>query len=128
MRGFRFHVCVLCCIVLVLSPLSPPAAASSYCPGCKAAIIGTAVAIGAGVTLAIYFVHRSHTSLSGCVQQASSGFNLVAKDGNIYNLLNPGSDVKANERMSLRGHKIKAASGRTFRVESIAKDYGACTP
>jgi hypothetical protein len=35
---------------------------------------------------------------------------------------------KAGERFSLRGHKITAASGRAFRVDSVSRDYGACSP
>jgi len=37
------------------------------CDGCEAAIVGVAVGIGAGIGVGIYFIHRSHTSLAGCV-------------------------------------------------------------
>lgn len=119
----------LCFTTLILLSFSrPAAAANSYCNGCEAAIVGVAVGIGAGIGVGIYFIHRSHTSLSGCVQQTDHGLSMIAKDGNIYELLNAPSEVKARERLSLRGRKIKSASGRTFRVDHISRDYGSCSP
>ncbi len=126
MKGFNFRLCVLCSTALVLLSYSRSAAAQSYCPGCKAAIIGVAVGIGAGVGVGIYLIHRSHTSLTGCVQQTDNGLSLTAKDGRTYELLTAPSEVKARERFSLRGHKIKATSGRAFRVDHVSRDYGAC--
>ena len=114
------------CFALMTVMFSRPSAASSYCPGCAAALAGAAVAVGAGVGLAIYFVHRSHTSVTGCVAQTEHGFRLTAKDGKNYELVNAPSDVKARERLSLRGHKITTSSGRSFRVDRVSRDYGAC--
>jgi len=114
---------------LILLPFSrPAAAANSYCDGCEAAIVGVAVGIGAGIGVGIYFIHRSHTSLSGCVRQTDHGLSMIAKDGNNYELLNAPSEVKAHERLSLRGHKTKSGSGRTFRVDHVSRDYGLCSP
>jgi hypothetical protein len=129
MRLFTFRACVLSSTALVLLSFSrPAAAANSYCPGCGAAIVGVGVAVGVGVGVAIYFIHRGHTSLTGCVQQTDNGLSLTAKDGNIYSLVNAPNEVKARERLSLRGHKIKSPSGRTFRVDHVSRDYGACSP
>ncbi len=119
-------VAVLCSVALVLAPFSRSAAAQSYCPGCEAAIVGTAVALGGGVGVGIYLIHRSHTSLTGCVQQTDNGLSLTARDGNNYELVNAPSEVKARKRLSLRGHKTKATSGRAFRVDHVSRDYGAC--
>ena len=126
MKLARFRSCVLCSIAVVLFT-SSRSEADSYCPGCEAAVIGVAVGLGAAVGVGIYLVHRSHTSLTGCVQQAGNGLNLITKDGSNYELLNAPSEVKAHERLSLRGHKIKAASGRSFRVDHVSRDYGACS-
>ena len=129
MKQFGFRPCfVLCSITLVLLPFSRSAAAQSYCPGCKAAVIGAAVAVGAGVAVGIYFIHRSHTSLTGCVQQTDHGFNMTAKDGSNYELVNAPSEVTAHRRLWLRGHKSKSTSGRAFRVDRVARDYGTCSP
>jgi hypothetical protein len=128
MKLLSFRICVLGSIALVLLPFSRPAAAQSYCPGCKAAIVGAAVGVGAGVGVGIYLIHRSHTSLTGCVQQTDNGLSLTAKDGNTYELVNAPSEVKARTRLSLRGHKIRATSGRAFRVDHVSRDYGSCGP
>ncbi len=101
-------------------------AAASYCPGCKAGIIGAAVGVGAAVGIGIYLMHRHRTSLTGCVQQTDNGLNLTAKDGNTYELENGPSEVKARKHLLVRGHKIKATSGRAFRVDHVSRDYGAC--
>jgi hypothetical protein len=127
MKRLGFRICVLGSIALVLLTFSRPVRASSYCPGCTAAIAGAAVGIGAAVGVGIYLVHRSHTSLTGCVQQTDNGLSLTAKDGNTYELVNAPSEVKARTRLSLRGHKIKATSGRAFRVDHVSRDYGACS-
>jgi hypothetical protein len=94
MKLLSFRICVLGSIALVLQPFSRPAAAQSYCPGCKTAIVGAAVGVGAGVGVGIYLIHRSHTSLTGCVQQTDNGLSLTAKDGNTYELVNAPSEVR----------------------------------
>jgi hypothetical protein len=125
MKLLSFRTCVLCSIALVLLPSSRSAAAS-YCPGCKAGIIGAAIGVGAVVGVGIYLIHRGHTSLTGCVQQTDDGLSLTAKDGKTYELENAPSEVKAHRRLSLRGHKINATSGHVFRVDHVSRDYGAC--
>jgi hypothetical protein len=130
MKRLYLRTCLLCAIALALLPCCRSAAASPnrYCSGCTAAIAGAAVGIGVGVVAGIYLIHHNHTSLTGCVQQAGNGLSLTAKDGSHYELVNPPSDLKAGERFSLRGHKVKAASGSVFRVDTISRDRGACTP
>ena len=125
MKLLNFRALVLIAITLVLGS-SRESAAASYCPGCVAGIVGAGVALGAGVGTAIYFVHRSHTSLTGCVEQTQRGFSLTAKDGNAYELVNAPNEVKDHQRLSLRGHKLKTASGRAFRVDRISRDLGSC--
>ncbi len=128
MKRFSFRGCVLCVTALVLLSFSRPAAANSICSGCEAAIIGVAVGVGAAIGVGIYLVHRGHTSLTGCVQQSDNRFSLTAKDGKSYELVNAPADVKARERVSLRGHKIKGSSGAAFRVDRVSHDYGTCAP
>ena len=128
MKLRSFRIGILCSIVSVLPSFSRSTAAQSYCPGCKAGVIGAAIGVGVGIGAGIYFIHRSHTSLSGCVRESKTGLSATAKDGTSYQLVNAPSQVKAGERFSLRGHKITAASGRAFRVESVSRDYGACSP
>ena len=125
LRSFRIGI--LCSIAMVLLPFSR-SEASSYCPGCKAGVIGAAIVVGAGIGVGIYFIHRSHTSLTGCVREAEGGLSATAKDGTSYQLVNPPSQIKAGERFSLRGHKSTATSGRAFRVDRVSRDYGPCSP
>ena len=126
MKLLSFRICVLCSIALVLLPFSRPATAQSYCPGCEAGVVGAAVGLGAAVGVGVYLRHRSHTSLTGCVQPTSNGLSLTTKDGNVYELVNAPSEVKASQRFSLRGHKMAASSGKVFRVDNVSHDYGAC--
>jgi hypothetical protein len=132
MKLFSFRACVLSSITLVLPSFSEPAAAQNsnaqICANCAAAIVAVGVGVGVGVGLAIYFIHHGHTSLTGCVQQTDNGLSLTAKDGNIYSLTNAPNEVKAGERWSLRGHKIKSPPGRIFRIDHVSRDYGACSP
>ena len=127
MKGLGFRIFFLGVIAVVLLPF-PRSEASSYCPGCTAAITGALIGLGAGIGTGIYFIHRSHTSLTGCVREADSGLSATAKDGTNYQLVNAPSQVKAGERFSLRGHKITAGSGRAFRVDRVSRDYGVCSP
>jgi len=126
MKLLSFRTCVLCSIALVLLPFSRSAAAQSYCPGCKAGIIGAAIGVGVAVGVGVYLIHRGHTSLTGCVDQTDNGLNLTAKDGKTYALENAPSEVKPHRRLSLRGHKINATSRHVFRVDHVSRDYGAC--
>lgn len=129
MRLFSFRARVLCSTTLVLLPFSRPATAqNSICADCGVAIVGVAFGLGVGVGVGIYLIHRSHTSLTGCVRQSENRLTLTAKDGNVYELENAPSEVKPRERLSLRGHKTKSRSGRTFRVDRVSRDYGACGP
>jgi hypothetical protein len=124
MKLLSFRTAIVGVIVVVLMS-SPRSHASSYCPGCVAGLVGAAAAVGT-VGLAIYFVHRSHTSLTGCIEQTEHGFSMTAKDGKTYELDNPPSEVKDHKRLSLRGHQVKAASRRSFRVDRVSRDYGTC--
>jgi hypothetical protein len=42
-----------------------------------------ALDLGSWIGVGIYFIHRSHTSLSGCVRQTDHGLSMITKDGNI---------------------------------------------
>jgi hypothetical protein len=122
----NFRTCVLVSVVLVLVGAPRNSAASSYCPGCTAAIAATGGALAGGVAATIYYVHRSHTSLKGCVLQSNDAFNLTTQNGKTYGLLAAPPGLKSHERVLLRGQKGGSSSDRTFRVDRISHDYGAC--
>jgi hypothetical protein len=99
---------------------------------------GKAVGIGVGVAatvagIALYVHHRhqatpEQASLVGCTQSATHGLSVInEKDRKTYSLLADGAELKSDERVELRGQKIKDSSGNpTFRVQNIVQDYGAC--
>lgn len=51
---------------------------------------------------------------------------LVSKAGKSFELVNVPGEIKAGERLSLRGHKARGNSGSTFRVDHVSHDYGMC--
>src|SRR6476646_7061485 len=112
----RVASCVLVSVALIFST-SPRSEASSYCPGCAAAFTGAIAAVGVGVGLTIFYVHRSHTSLTGCVLPTRGGLTLTAKNNKRYELVSPPGQLKPNRRVLLRGHKTKTPSGLAFRVD-----------
>jgi hypothetical protein len=64
--------------------------------------------------------------VSGCVLQSADGLTLTAKGGKNYELMSVPPDLKANQRVLLRGHKGTSTSGHIFRVDHISRDYGQC--
>ena len=48
-------------------------------------------------------------------------------DNQTYSLVDSSKDLKAGERVELRGKKAKVGSGNmTFLVQNFVGDYGAC--
>lgn len=97
-------------------------------PGKDAAIVVTFVGAGA---LAAYLGYRmSHPkreeSIAGCTMQADGGMTLVEQSTQtLYSLTPVNKEVKAGERVVLRGKKD--ASGRNvFHVKKLVKDEGPC--
>jgi hypothetical protein len=122
----RFGSSVLLCAAMVLMSSSRSEASPSYCDGCTAAIAGTGAALAGVIGVSIYFVHRSLTSVRGCVQRSANGYSLTASDGKTFQLVNATSQLNDHHQLQLRGHKDKSASGRIFRVDRVAHDYGDC--
>jgi len=90
-------------------------------------IAGAAAVVGVGVGLTIYLVHRSHTSLSGCVQSGEGSARLL-NGKQSWVLVSAPVDLPVNHRVELRGKKSRVASGeRTFTVTKLAHDRGSCS-
>ncbi|MGH9355742.1 MAG: hypothetical protein ACRD10_06395 [Terriglobia bacterium] len=88
--------------------------------------IGAAAAAGVGLA---YFVMRSRGSLTGCVENASSGSQSIkSSGGKEYSVIDPnGVTLAPGDRVSLKGKKSKTASGADgFTVNKLVKDYGPC--
>jgi len=116
---------IFLCYLLLLSLSPRRSEASSICSGCAAALVGAVVAVGVGVGADFYFVHRSHTSLTGCISKSEKGLKISTKDRS-YELEDAPSELKPGMRVALRGRKKNAASGPVFRVDHISRAYGAC--
>jgi hypothetical protein len=92
-------------------------------------VIGALVGIGAVVGLGIaYLVLHNRGVVAGCVAESAGRKTLVTSDKSVYSLSDSGPALTVGERMKLRGHKFGPASSRSFQVEKVLKDYGACRP
>jgi hypothetical protein len=92
-------------------------------------IVGAAAAI-TGVGFLIYHETHKHPSITGCVATVADGLILQnEKDKKVYALSGDSAALRAGERFTLRGKKIKDSSGKpSFQVEKLIKDYGTCNP
>jgi hypothetical protein len=94
----------------------------------KGAIIGGVAGGAAALGAFLYWRHRNHSKLVGCVQ--GNGDKLVSeKDNQTYTLSNQQSEtLKSGEKVEVLGKKTKADSGEpTFEVHKMNKDLGQCT-
>lgn len=84
-----------------------------------------AAAVGAG---AIYLMTHRARKISGCVQTGDDGLSLTDDKTKKTLMLVPGNaDVKAGDRVELKGKFSKNASGdQRFLVKTVAKDFGEC--
>jgi hypothetical protein len=101
---------------------TPPKGGYSASTG---AIIGAAAAAGVGVT---YLALRSRSSVIGCLVNSNDGIKILSeKENKTYTLAGNSSDLKAGERVALRGKKQKDDSGNlTLQVEKVTREYGYC--
>lgn len=96
-------------------------------------IIVAVVAVAAAVVVVTVLVVKQAKgrTITGCVNSGTSGVLLTdEKDKRVYVLSGDTAGVKAGERMSLTGRKIKANSGATlvWETKKISKDLGSCQP
>lgn len=70
---------------------------------------------------------RSHSAVTGCVQSSGSGLSLMDESGkHTYALTTSDPDVKAGERVKIKGKKTKDAQGKLSLEVEKAKDLGPC--
>jgi hypothetical protein len=95
-------------------------------------VFGVAIGVGAAAATAITLeVHHAHHTLKGCVSSAPGGLELHTAGGNgTYRLVGSTDNIKAGNRVSLHGRKVKrrrdSTAVRQFEVEHENKDYGPC--
>ena|ERR1700730_1558474 len=98
---------------------------------------GEIVAIIAGVVVAltavgflVYHETHKHPSITGCVASGADGLTLQnEKDKRVYALSGDSAALKAGERVTVKGKKIKNSAGKpSFQVERLTRDFGSCKP
>jgi hypothetical protein len=95
-----------------------------------AGIVVTAVALVVVTVLVIHYSKKR--AITGCVLSGQNGMTLIdEKDKQIYMLAGDTTDIKAGDRMKLKGKKVKPrASDKTlvWEAKNVTKNYGACSP
>ena len=98
-------------------------------------IAGVIVGVVAAVVIVTYVVIHESTkkrSITGCVIPAGNGMSVTdEKDKRSYALSGNTTDVKAGDRVTLQGKRIKpkdAGKAVAWETKTISKDFGACQP
>jgi hypothetical protein len=112
--------------------MGTPTSSGTYAPGTPGYGHGKAIGIGvgaaaAGVGAVYFFTHRGST-ITGCTEMADDGLRLTDDKSKKTLAILPGpNNVKAGERVELKG-KIKknSAGDQNFLVKKVAKDFGQC--
>jgi hypothetical protein len=94
-----------------------------------AIIVGIAV-VFVGVGFLVYHETHKHASITGCIVPGTDGLTLQnEKDKRAYALSGDSGALKAGERVTIKGKKVKDSAGKySFRVEKLSKDFGTCAP
>ena len=120
------------CLVLTLPALSQSGGYGGIGPS-KGEIVGIIAGAGAALGAIGYLVYHEthkHPTVTGCIASNADGFVLTnEKDKRIYVLSGNVEALKASERVSLKGKKIKDSTGKfSFQIEKLTKDLGPCQP
>jgi hypothetical protein len=117
---------VMLCLGLAADAV--PARAASLKTDADLIVIG-GVAIVAAVGVGVFFAFHHGRSVKGCVAMGPGGLEIRSGNGaDVFELSGATAEVRAGERMRLKGRKRAAQDGDLpgFVVSGVAKDYGAC--
>jgi hypothetical protein len=91
----------------------------------KAVGIGVGAAAGVGV---LFLALHHHGAVTGCVRQTDDGLRLVDEKKNKSYSLEKGSvDIKAGDRVQLKGKKSSGTAGtEMFEPTKVIKNLGNC--
>ena len=94
-----------------------------------AIIVGMAVVV-VGVGFLVYHETHKRSSITGCVVSGADGLTLQnEKDKKVYALPPGAVELKAGERVTIKGKKRKDSGGKvSLQVETLTKDFGSCAP
>ena len=99
----------------------------------KGEVVGIIVGAAAALTVVgfiIYHETHKHSSITGCVAPGADGLTLKnEKDKKVYVLSGDSAALRAGERVTLKGKKIKGSIEKpSFQVEKLTRDYATCNP
>lgn len=128
MKKFLVRLLVpLVCFVLLAH--SSKADAQTPVSGTQAAgIFGVLIGAAAGVGVGVYFLVRAPHSITGCVSNDANGMQLTdERSTKPYLLEGDSAAVTPGQRVRVHGKPGKDSSKRrTFAVEKVSKNFGAC--
>jgi hypothetical protein len=124
----RYQVAVvLMCASLLAAPVPVKAQKIVSNGEIAGAIVGIAAA-GVAIGVGAYYLLRK-ASITGCAVSNQNGLELRNEsDRQTYMLIGDTGDIKAGERIRVKGKKKKkdSSAGRTFLVEKLTRNYGPC--
>jgi hypothetical protein len=129
-RTLRISIAVLLvCVYSVVSSRPADAQSGQIVSKSDVVLIFVAVAaVGAAIGVGVYFAVRQPPSITGCVVSGSGGLTLLNEsDHQTFLLMGDTGAVKPGDRVRVKGKKKKDSAGnRSFLVDQVKKDYGAC--
>jgi hypothetical protein len=126
--SLRYQIAIVLVGVWVLAS-PPPVKADKIVSNGE--IVGGIVGIAAaGVVIGVgtYYLLRK-ASIAGCAVSNQNGLELGNEsDRQIYMLIGDTADIKAGDRIRVKGKKKKkdSSAGRKFFVQELARNYGPC--
>jgi hypothetical protein len=126
--SLRYQIPVVLIGVLLFASPAPVRADKIVSNGeIAGAIVGIAAA-GVVIGVGTYYLLRK-ASITGCAMSTQSAIELRnERDQQTYTLLGDTADIKAGDRIRVKGKKKKKDSSaeRKFFVQELAKNYGPC--
>jgi hypothetical protein len=126
--SLRYQVAiVLVCASLLAAPMPVKADKIVSNGEIAGAIVGIAAA-GVGIGVGAYYLLRK-ASITGCAVSDQNGLELRNEsDRQTYMLIGDTADIKAGDRVRLKGKKKRKDSSAEpkFLVDRVAKNYGSC--
>ena len=129
----RSSAALALCLLLGLPALPQTSGGYGNIGPSKGEVVGIIVGAAAALTVVgfiIYHETHKHSSITGCVAPGADGLTLKnEKDKNVYVLSGDSAALRAGERVTLKGKKIKGSIEKpSFQVEKLTRDYGTCNP
>jgi hypothetical protein len=132
---------VLNFVVCTSAPAQSPSILGPCTSNCKpiggvttGEVVGVIVGVAAAVAvITVLVIHESHKqrTIKGCVNSGQTAMTVTdEKDKRLYALSGDIAGVKAGERLTLQGKKIKPSDTNPLMwdTKAVTKDFGVCHP